>query len=99
MQGRRRYPPDPTEDFPNPIPDDCQPGDYWIDQATQVWYCQCPNGLFGSLEKHQVTEHEDRTITVSPSILVKIADSRSEGIHERSRSWHGYLEQGVWREV
>lgn len=33
---------------------------------------------------------EDGTITVSPSILIS---------HWEGRSWHGYLERGVWREV
>ena len=41
----------------------------------------------GGLENHDVTEHEDGTITVSPSILIT-----GEG-----GSWHGYLELGVWR--
>lgn len=39
---------------------------------------------------HSVTEHEDGTITVSPSI------------HQQNQSgetlWHGWLERGVWRE-
>lgn len=44
--------------------------------------------LFCNLERHTVTEHDDGSITVSPSILV------SSG-HD---SWHGFLERGVWRE-
>lgn len=51
------------------------------------WNCTTPNGLYGCLANHNVTEHEDGTITVSPSILVG-----GEG------GWHGYLERGVWRE-
>jgi hypothetical protein len=43
------------------------------------------------LRNHSVVEHEDGTITVSPSILVGVADT--------SNRWHGYLERGVWREV
>jgi hypothetical protein len=39
---------------------------------------------------HTIVEHEDGTITVSPSILVT-------GSH--GKQWHGYLERGVWREV
>lgn len=56
------------------------------------WYCVPPNApdLIGNLSRHEVTEHEDGSITVSPSIL----------IGDMSRhSWHGYLERGVWREV
>lgn len=46
--------------------------------------------LLAGLSKHEVTEHEDGTITVSPSILVR---------DWRGNQWHGYLERGVWREV
>lgn len=49
-----------------------------------------PNGHVGDLSQHEVTAHEDGTITVSPSILV--TDDSGE-------LWHGYLERGVWRSV
>lgn len=65
-----------------------QPGDYGRDPRNSEWYCCVPNGLRGCLRAHEVTEHEDGTITVSPSILV-----------QGSPSWHGYLEKGIWREV
>ena len=45
-----------------------------------------------NLRGHNVIEHEDGTITVSPSIL--ITTGRSTG----RKQWHGYLEKGVWRE-
>lgn len=51
------------------------------------WMGVTPDGLHANLSAHDVTEHEDGTITVSPSILV------SDG----QREWHGYLERGVWR--
>lgn len=56
------------------------------------WYCRVPAPGFGAgnLSKHQVEEHEDGTITVSPSILVTGHDGKQ---------WHGYLERGIWREV
>jgi hypothetical protein len=54
-----------------------------------TWYAETPNGHTANLAAHQITEHEDGTITVSPSILVR--DSTSE-------RWHGFLERGVWRE-
>jgi hypothetical protein len=44
----------------------------------------------GSLERHQITEHDDGTITASPSIL---------HTEPNVGQWHGYLERGVWREV
>lgn len=54
------------------------------------WYATTPNGLAGNLGNHQVQEHEDGTITVSPSILVS---GGGDG-----KSYHGFLERGVWRE-
>lgn len=59
------------------------------------WYCCVPGQddcMMGNLSKHSVTEHEDDTITVSPSILIG-------GQGGKSTPWHGYLEHGVWREV
>lgn len=48
----------------------------------------CPQeGFHANLSGHDVIEHEDGTITVSPSILVTGFDEQ----------WHGYLEKGVWR--
>ena len=50
--------------------------------------------VFGSLSKHTVTEHEDGTITVSPSILITM-----RGPEDVEKTWHGFLEKGIWREV
>ncbi len=47
--------------------------------------------LVANLSKHQVVEHDDGTITVSPSILITKP-------HKDER-WHGFLERGVWSEV
>lgn len=58
--------------------------------GTAYWHVKTPNGHLGNLAAHDVEEHEDGTITVSPSILV--SDHTGE-------LWHGYLERGVWREV
>ncbi len=38
-----------------------------------------------------VTEHEDGTISVSPSIHIL-------GEPGKPDRWHGYLERGIWRE-
>lgn len=54
------------------------------------WYATTPNGLRGGLASHDVVEHEDGTITVTPSILC-------EGGPEHLK-WHGWLTRGVWRE-
>lgn len=43
----------------------------------------------GSLEDHKVVEHEDGTITVTPSILLEPTATL--------KGWHGFLEHGVWR--
>jgi hypothetical protein len=66
------------------------PGEYGWSLYGSCWYCCTPNGHMGNLSAHDVIEHDDGTITVSPSILV--SDDQSE-------LWHGYLERGVWREV
>ncbi len=49
-------------------------------------------GWGGNLTNHQVVEHEDGTITVSPSILITFPGTDWP-------EWHGYLERGVFREV
>lgn len=56
---------------------------YW--KAGDVWMLNLGAGQQGNLSQHDVVEHEDGTITVSPSILL-------EGTHHR----HGYLRRGIW---
>lgn len=62
------------------------------------WHVVAPIGdadswMLGRLDHHTVREHEDGTISVRPgdgssnSILIT-------GAH--GRSWHGYIEHGVW---
>ena len=58
------------------------------------WYACTPSGDLANLTAHEVAEHEDGTITVSPSILVSTT-SPNKGT--RVELWHGYLERGVWR--
>lgn len=65
------------------------PGDYGKHPVSGEWMGNAPGMGLGGLRMHEVTEHEDGTITVSPSILID--DGR--------RTWHGYLERGVWRRV
>jgi hypothetical protein len=66
------------------------PGEFTRYGGDGNWYGCTPNGHQCGLAKHDVTEHEDGTITVSPSILVGRGSAQL---------WHGYLERGVWREV
>ena len=54
------------------------------------WWIKTPAGDLGRLSKHEVVEHEDGTITVSPSILVSTP---------KGEAWHGFLERGIWREA
>lgn len=85
-QGTRR--PDGTELH------DLKPGEYAQSGGGLLWLC-LPNGLHGAVNRENwtITEEDDGTITVSPSILTNGAAEFGVG------SWHGYLEHGVWREV
>lgn len=88
MQGLRVY---PREDNKLYLRD----GEYGLDPNDGSWYGRPPGHHAGSFKNHNVVEHEDGTITVSPSILLTDYD---EGSGEKA-IWHGYLERGVWREV
>jgi len=57
-----------------------------------TWWLKTPNGMMGRLNPaiHKIIENPNNTITVSPSILVTVPD--------QAMSWHGYLENGIWRE-
>lgn len=68
-------------------------GAYWRDERGW-WNCCSPNGRVGMLTEHEVVEHEDGTITVTPSILIDPTDMGSRTL----LGWHGFLERGVWRE-
>jgi hypothetical protein len=87
LQGRRL--PDMGEsDIPATMYDAIQRGDYVWAPNVGRWMFRDPVGTLASISPsiHQITEHEDGSITVSPSIQV----------HGQSQ-WHGYLERGVWR--
>ena len=70
-----------------------KPGEYMKGAGDRQWWARTPvnasfaRGAIANLERHDVTEHADGTITVSPSILVSAAPSQS---------WHGFLRRGVW---
>lgn len=69
--------------------EDIEHGDYYkADSGT--WYVCCgENKLIANLANHNITEHADGTISASPSILVRAAEL----------TWHGYLENGILREI
>jgi hypothetical protein len=79
-QGRRKY---PEEDGHLRLAE----GEYGK-HSNGTWLARPPGNHTGDLTNHTVTEHEDGTITVSPSIL----------IDDGQNKWHGFLERGVWRE-
>lgn len=83
MQGKRM--PDGTS------PHLLAPGEYASVQYNEgrVFFGCSPDGRLANLWNHLVFEHEDGTITVSPSILVRGGGDDGE--------WHGWLERGVWR--
>lgn len=60
---------------------------YW--RQGSVWMLHLPPNSMGNLSDHEVTEHEDGTITVSPSILVTRPG-------DESVLRHGHLKRGVW---
>jgi hypothetical protein len=83
---------DPSDGVDYPFPR-LKPGEYGKDKDG-VWYCCTPGveGLVGNLGQHTVVEHEDGTITVTPSILVTMRD---KGVDVQK--WHGFLTRGEWR--
>lgn len=96
MLGKRRSDLEEQETHNNgePLWYKLQPGEYMKSLAQGGWMCcsppnaSCPEGAHGNLTRHDVVEHEDGTITVTPSILIT-----------GGGSWHGYLTRGVWSEV
>lgn len=78
-QGQRAYPNEKGELW-------LREGEYGKD-ARGTWMARPPGLDMGSLEHHEVTEHEDGTVTVSPSIL--ISDGQVQ--------WHGFLVRGIWK--
>lgn len=86
MQGIRLVKIEGEEDFLLRIAE--TPGAYGSANGRD-WFCTTPNGLFGNISAHKVEEHDDGTVTVSPSILV------TQG--HKGLEWHGFLVRGVWR--
>lgn len=85
MLGRRR------EDGTKPW--ELEPGDYCVRvdaSGKRMAWVVTPSSNGPARDGWTLTEHDDGTITVSPSILAHpTADAPG---------WHGFLERGVWRE-
>lgn len=93
MQGIRVYPNEEGWLDPQEM---AKPGAYGratnpavLGKRTGWWEVTAPDGHVGSLDPslHTVTEHEDGTITVAPSIDMS---KRHAG------AYHGYLRKGEW---
>lgn len=92
MQGRRIMP-----NVDGWIDPNFQPGDYGRCTAPTVkpnsslsWWQVCaPDGSHGCLDPklHTIIEHEDGTITVTPSL---------DFSKRRLGAYHGFLKRGVW---
>lgn len=67
-----------------------EPGEYG--KINGVWYACSPNGHTCNLKSHTVTEHDDGTITVSPSIGIRYTD-------QKGWLYHGWLKRGIWTEA
>lgn len=87
IPGRRVYP----DSRGHPV---LAEGDYGRDAAGE-WWCRPPGCSMGSLKDHEITEHADGTITVSPSIQADPV----QPVRKPPPDFHGYLECGVWRKA
>ncbi len=92
MQGRR-IPTPPNEWTESECP--VQSGDFWKDKNGD-WHGVTPNDLWVWLKNHHVEEHEDGTITVVAGPLG--SNSILAGNGSGNKSWHGYIEKGIWKE-
>ncbi len=69
------------------------------DKDGNYWILYTPNGYLCGIKKHKVTEHKDGTITVSPSILLRILkDPKNKKKKEYITLWHGFIIKGIWYE-
>ncbi len=70
-------------------PHELLPGEYGKWERDGNWYGVPPGtDLVANLAAHKIEEHEDGTLTVSPSILINGG---------RKETWHGYLVRGEWK--
>ena len=104
LKGRRI---DETEEFDyHATPCPLRPGEYGLDEHKH-WWLRAPSGALGSIDPalHTVTEHEDGSITVVPSLSFERTWVRPETCpplnfgYSPSTWWHGWLQHGVWREA
>ena len=87
MQGRRVY-----IDDEGGLP--LKEGDYG-QEKDGTWSVRPPGQSMGGIPRHEVEEHGDGTITVTPSIVLKVM----AGDRAVREVWHGWLKCGIWTEV
>lgn len=59
----------------------------WMNTMNR-WQICAPDGSQGSIATHKVIEHDDGTVTMTPSL---------DWSQRRPGGWHGFLERGIWR--
>ncbi len=64
---------------------------YW--KGEDGWYLNLPGCGLATLRGHKVEEHEDGTISATPSILTTGHNDKGEQVTR-----HGYLTRGIWKE-
>lgn len=71
-------------------------GDYASNLTHTMWGYMSPDGNgIGTLAKHTVRENEDGTITIAPG-----DGSSNSVLHQggaQNRTWHGYVDHGIWK--
>lgn len=73
-----------------------KPGEYGYQESDQSWYAKPPGHTRGGCLSinHTVIEHPDKTITVTPSVVVPPVDPSKHG-----SGWHGLLTKGEWVKI
>ena len=72
--------------------EDLDDTEYCYYKSDGQWYLYMPGCGLAGLRNHTVVEHDDGTITVTPSILTTGHESG------KSVEKHGFLEKGIWRD-
>ncbi len=81
-----------------------QPGEYSkvLIDGEYSWFCRTPNGIHGWLKNHKIIENPDGTISVLPPASGEgpnsiLATEQSGDVV--IRSWHGFIYDGIWKEI
>lgn len=81
-----------------------QPGEYSKVNVNGEWswFIRTPNGIHGWLKNHKCIENEDGTLSVLPPLPGEGPNSilaRTMSGDVVIESWHGFIYQGIWREI